>query len=53
MAAEIISSTFTTRLWKHDKDVTLDDLYNHIIVSCKPLGYEAMKIKGLGKKLDN
>ena len=53
VAAEIISSSFVTRLWKHKNDITLDDFYNHIIVSCKPLCYEAMRIKGLGKKIDN
>ena len=52
-ATELIGKKYETRIWKHDKDVTLDKFYNHIVVSCKPLGYETMKIKALGKKLEN
>lgn len=52
-AAEMLSKGYRTRLWKHTKDVTLDILFSHIVNSCKPLSYEAMKIKSLGKRVDN
>lgn len=52
-SVDLISKGYTTRLWRHTKDVTLDNLYSHIVVSCKPQSYDSMKIKALGKRLDN
>ena len=50
---EMVNKNYQTRIWKHDKNITLDFLFEHIMTQCKPLGYDVMKIKGLGKLVED
>lgn len=47
----MLNKSYEFRVWIHKKDITLDMFYNHIVKECKPLSYEKMAIRGLGKKI--
>ena len=50
---EMINKNYQTRIWSHEKSITLDIFFNHILTQCGPLSFDLMKIKALGKLLNN
>jgi inactivated superfamily I helicase len=50
---EMINKNYQTRIWSHESSITLDIFFQHIITQCSPLSFDLMKIKALGKLLEN
>lgn len=49
----MVNKSYQTRIWSHEKSITLDIFFTHILTQCQPLSFDLMRIKALGKLLEN